>query len=79
VDGADQVVTVGFTQGLPESVDGYAAGGDDYLVKPFEPQELLWRIRALMRRRAARPSHSPRQLGDLFLDPALQLVPQRPG
>lgn len=57
---------------LSDKEEGYAAGGDDYLVKPFEPQELLWRIRALMRRRAARPSHSPRQLGGLFLDPALQ-------
>lgn len=57
---------------LPDKEEGYAAGGDDYLVKPFEPQELLWRIRALMRRRTARQSHSPTQLGDLLLDPAVQ-------
>jgi len=57
---------------LLDKEEGYAAGGDDYLVKPFEPQELLWRIRALMRRSAPRPSRAPRQLGDLVLDPAMQ-------
>ena len=29
---------------------GYEAGTDDYLVKPFEPKELLFRIKALLRR-----------------------------
>lgn len=57
---------------LPDKEEGYAVGGDDYLVKPFEPQELLWRIRALMRRGAPRQSRSPRQLGDLVLDSTMQ-------
>ncbi|MBB6673558.1 response regulator transcription factor [Cohnella nanjingensis] len=35
---------------LTDKEDGYAAGTDDYLVKPFEPKELLFRIRALLRR-----------------------------
>lgn len=57
---------------LPDKEEGYAVGGDDYLVKPFEPQELIWRIRALMRRVAPRTPRSPRQLGDLTIDPAAQ-------
>lgn len=57
---------------LPDKEEGYAAGGDDYLVKPFEPQELIWRMRALMRRVAPRQPRSPRQVGDLIIDPASQ-------
>ena len=59
---------------LLDKEEGYEAGGDDYLVKPFEPQELIWRIRALMRRGSPRQSRSPRQLGDLTIDPAVQSV-----
>ena len=59
---------------LPDKEEGYAAGGDDYLVKPFEPQELIWRMRALMRRVAPRQPRSPRQVGDLIIDPASQSV-----
>jgi DNA-binding response OmpR family regulator len=29
---------------------GYQAGADDYLVKPFSPRELVWRIRAILDR-----------------------------
>ncbi|QJC54143.1 response regulator transcription factor [Paenibacillus albicereus] len=35
---------------MADKEKGYSAGTDDYLVKPFEPQELLFRIRALLRR-----------------------------
>jgi two-component system phosphate regulon response regulator OmpR len=37
-----------------DRIAGLEAGGDDYLVKPFEPRELLLRIQNLLRRRAAR-------------------------
>lgn len=57
---------------LPDKEEGYEAGGDDYLVKPFEPQELLWRIRALMRRVSPRKPRNPRALGDLTIDPTTQ-------
>ena len=41
---------------LESRVEGLDAGADDYLVKPFERQELLARMRALLRRRPPRGS-----------------------
>jgi two-component system, OmpR family, response regulator QseB len=41
---------------LPERVAGLDAGADDYLVKPFEPEELMARMRAAMRRSGGRRS-----------------------
>jgi len=35
---------------IEDKEQGYNAGTDDYLVKPFEPKELLFRIKALLRR-----------------------------
>ncbi|MEA2267370.1 MAG: two-component system, OmpR family, response regulator MprA [Solirubrobacteraceae bacterium] len=48
-------------------VEGLDSGADDYLVKPFERQELLARIRALLRRRPPRGS-APLRVGDLTLN-----------
>jgi len=49
-------------------VEGLDSGGDDYLVKPFERQELLARLRALLRRRPPR-GEAPLVVGDLRLNP----------
>jgi DNA-binding response OmpR family regulator len=54
-------------------VTGLDSGADDYLVKPFERQELLARIRALLRRRPPRGSASL-VVGDLRLNPATREV-----
>ena len=51
-----------------DRVGGLDSGADDYLVKPFERQELLARIRALLRRRPPRGAASL-QVGDLTLNP----------
>lgn len=48
-------------------VEGLDSGADDYLVKPFERQELLARMRALLRRRPPRGS-APLRVGDLSLN-----------
>ncbi len=55
---------------VPDRVAGLDAGADDYLVKPFSFDELLARVRALLRR--SRPAEGTEALkfADLTLDPA---------
>jgi len=56
-----------------DRVTGLDSGADDYLMKPFAFQELLARIRALLRR--ASGNHSPiLQVADLSFDPASRIV-----
>ena len=59
-------------RGLPDDrIAGLALGADDYLAKPFEPQELVLRIEAILRRAAPRaPVGGRLQLGRCSFDPA---------
>ena len=54
---------------LEDKVGGLDAGADDYLVKPFEIEELEARLRALIRRRRGLLTRAILQVGDLALDP----------
>lgn len=53
---------------LHDRVDGLEAGADDYLAKPFAAEELVARVRALMRRQRAWVSLAP-AFSDLTVDP----------
>ena len=50
-----------------EKVDGFKAGADDYLSKPFHTAELIARLQALLRRGVVRP-HGPLRVAGLELD-----------
>ncbi len=56
-----------------EKVDGFKAGADDYLSKPFHTAELIARLQALLRRGIARPP-GPLQAAGLELDENAQTV-----
>ena len=56
-----------------DRITGFNAGADDYLPKPFDPDELLSRVRAMLRRSE---SYQPSRLtcGDLTLEPGTGLL-----
>jgi two-component system response regulator MprA len=54
---------------VDQRVEGLDSGADDYLVKPFAPEELLARIRALLRRTDTTEKGSILTYADLTLDP----------
>jgi DNA-binding response OmpR family regulator len=56
-----------------DRVRGFARGADDYVVRPFVYEELLARMRAVLRR-AARPCHPRLAVRDLEIDLAARLV-----
>ncbi|TLY88863.1 MAG: response regulator [Gammaproteobacteria bacterium] len=60
---------------IADRVQGLDAGADDYLIKPFDLDELAARIRALLRRRAGRSAPRIEHLG-VVLDPASHRVTQ---
>jgi DNA-binding response OmpR family regulator len=79
MDGIDVARTMRETDDVPilvltardaveSRVEGLDAGADDYLIKPFERQELLARLRALLRRRPPR-GQAALVVGDLKLNP----------
>jgi two-component system, OmpR family, response regulator MprA len=69
-DGGDDTPILMLTarDALESRVEGLDVGADDYLVKPFERQELLARMRALLRRRPPRGA-APLVCADLQLNP----------
>jgi two-component system, OmpR family, response regulator MprA len=59
---------------ISDRVAGLDAGADDYLVKPFALDELLARLRALLRRTSMSGDDEVLRVNDLSLDPARRLV-----
>jgi two-component system, OmpR family, response regulator len=70
----DSTVPILFLSSRDEEIDrvlGLELGGDDYLVKPFSPRELVARIKAVLRRGPVTPSAGPAMMlshGALTLD-----------
>jgi len=54
---------------VSDKVTGFDAGADDYLAKPFDYDELLARVKALLRRASIRAGETLMRVADLSLDP----------
>jgi DNA-binding response OmpR family regulator len=59
---------------VSDKIEGLEAGADDYLSKPFDYDELLARVRALLRRASLRADATMLRVGDLSIDPLTREV-----
>jgi two-component system OmpR family response regulator len=62
------VLMVSALSDVDDRVDGLRAGGDDYLIKPFSPKELVARLEVLLRRRRTSGAEVRLRVADLELD-----------
>ena len=68
------VIVITGRSGEADRVRGFTRGADDYVVKPFSYNELLGRVRAVLRRAHGRPQRGVIRVGDLTLDPGTRAV-----
>lgn len=74
VDPALPVIVLSGRASEADRVRGFARGADDYVVKPFAYQELLGRVRAVLRRAGGRPARGAIRVGELTVDPETRQV-----
>lgn len=72
---ATPVLIISARDAVADRIKGLNAGADDYLVKPFDLDELVARIHALLRRQAGRADPLLR-IGDIVIDPLAKSVSQ---
>src|ERR1700761_6728196 len=68
------VLMISALSDVDERVRGLRAGGDDYLTKPFAPDEMTARLEVLLRRRSAAPRETVLGADDLVMDLAARSV-----
>jgi two-component system OmpR family response regulator len=62
------VLMISALSDVDERIRGLRAGGDDYLTKPFSPEEMTARLEVLLRRREQAPRETVLQADDLVMD-----------
>ena len=76
-EGDTPIIMLTARRGETDRVLGLEMGADDYVVKPFSPQELVSRVRAVLRRTLGTTPTSTEQpltFGDLRIDPNMRVV-----
>jgi DNA-binding response OmpR family regulator len=77
VEGDTPIIMLTARRDEADRIAGLEMGADDYVVKPFSPQELVSRVKAVLRRtHGSRPLDAERALefGELHIDPKTRLV-----
>ena len=75
-EGTTPVILLTARDGETDRVVGLEIGADDYIPKPFNPREMVARVRAVLRRTARfeLPAAAEMRLGDVVLNPAARLA-----